>query len=335
MIEGATREAEVLIDGTARGVVGSDGSFRVDDLSPAAHTLTLRKADYEDKQIPRTFAVGQPVRISGAEGQLTPFGTLEFRVTPPNASITYKRAEEAQARAAENGKSVHVRAGRYLVTATAGVNRERQETVNSGGRQVAAPLTGPCRRRPKTQKSRLLPRRRNRLVTKDYFRDPASWTQDGAWWTHKGDSVSWLNNSQGVFVIEFLRQKSGISSSRTRRVEWVIEQKDALNRIEYWFDFSNLERRVIVAGKTEPNRVKVPSAAASARATHFKSRSRRTTSSSAICRATNWTDIRSRPVPRRLGGSVSRAMWRWRSRGRTERFAIGFDSAMSLRSAYA
>ena len=82
VIEGATREAEVLIDGTARGVVGSDGSFKVDDLSPAAHTLTLRKADYEDKQIPRTFAVGQPVRISGAEGQLTPFGILEFRVTP-------------------------------------------------------------------------------------------------------------------------------------------------------------------------------------------------------------------------------------------------------------
>ena len=40
VIEGATREAEVLIDGTVRGVVGSDGSFKVDDLSPAAHTLT-------------------------------------------------------------------------------------------------------------------------------------------------------------------------------------------------------------------------------------------------------------------------------------------------------
>ena len=74
--------------------------------------------------------------------------------------------------------------------------------------------------------------------------------------------MSWLNNSQGVFVIEFLRQKSGIIK-RTRRVEWVIEQRDSLNRIEYWFDFSNLERRVIVAGKTESNKVKVPSAAAS------------------------------------------------------------------------
>jgi hypothetical protein len=263
VIEGATREAEVLIDGTARGVVGSDGSFKVEDLSPAAHTVTLRKADYEDKQIARTFAVGQPVRISGAEGQLTPFGILEFRITPPNASITYKRAEEAQARTAENGKNIHVRAGRYLVTASAGVNRERRETVTvESGKTLSIdwPLPPPAddTRKPPAPTAPPKP-----VVTKDLFRDPDSWTQDGAWWTHKGDSVSWLSNSQGVFMIQFLRQKSGIIK-RTRRVEWVIEQKDSLNRIEYGFDFSNLERRVIVAGKTEKSGVKVPSAGASA-----------------------------------------------------------------------
>jgi hypothetical protein len=263
VIEGATREAEVLIDGTVRGVVGSDGSFKVDDLSPAAHTLTLRKADYEDKQIPRTFAVGQPVRISGAEGQLTPFGILEFRITPPNASITYKRTEEAQARTAENGKNVHVRAGRYLVTATAGVNRERQATVTvEAGKALPIELTLPPPPSDDTKKAPP-PAPPKQIVTKDHFRDPDSWTQDGAWWTHKGDAVSWLNNSQGTFVIQFLRQKSGLIK-RTRRVEWVIEQGNSLNRIEYWFDFSNLDRRVIVAGKTESNRVKAPSGSASA-----------------------------------------------------------------------
>ena len=263
VIEGATREAEVLIDGTARGVVGSDGSFKVDDLSPAAHTVTLRKADYEDKQIQRTFAVGQPVRISGVEGQLTPFGILEFRVTPPNATITYKRTEEAQAHAAENGKNVHVRAGRYLVTATAGVNRERQATVTvEAGKALPVELTLPPPPSDDTKKAPP-PAPPKQVVTKDYFRDPDSWTQDGAWWTHKGDSVSWLNNGQGVFVIQFLRQKSGLIK-RTRRVEWVIEQGNSLNRIEYWFDFSNLDRRVIVAGKTESNRVKAPSGSASA-----------------------------------------------------------------------
>ena len=103
-------------------------------------------------------------------------------------------------------------------------------------------------------------------LTKDHFRDPASWTQDGAWWIHKGDSISWLNNNQGSFTFEFLRQtstKMGIIK-RTVRVQWVIDQRDAGNRIDYSFDFANLERRVTVNGKTEPKKVtKAPPAAAS------------------------------------------------------------------------
>jgi serine/threonine protein kinase len=263
VIEGATREAEVLIDGTARGVVGTDGSFRLDDLTPEAHNLTLRKADFEDRQFSRTFTAGQPVRISGADGQLTPFGTLEFRVTPQNANVTYKRAEEAQARTAENGKTVHVRAGRYVVTATAGGNRERQGTVNvEAGRSQPIEWNLPAPASDDTKKAPIQTPPAKPTVTRDYFRDPAAWTQDGAWWIHKGDSVSWLKNGQGVYVIEFLRQKSGIMK-RTRRVEWVIEQRESLNRIEYSFDFANLERRVTVSGKTEFNKVKVPSATVS------------------------------------------------------------------------
>ena len=227
VIEGATREAEVLIDGTARGVVGGDGSFRVDDLSPGAHTVTLRKADFEDKQISRTFTVGQPVRISGAEGQLTPFGTLDFRVTPQSASITYKRAEEAQARAAENGKTVHVRAGRYLVTATANGNRERQETVTvEAGKSLPIDWTLPPP--PRRHKEGADPDRRRQSRPSpgiiSAIRLPGHRTAPGG--SIRATSVSWLNNSQGVFVIEFLRQKSGIIK-RTRRVEWVIEQKDS------------------------------------------------------------------------------------------------------------
>ena len=104
-IDGATRDAEVLIDGTSRGNVGSDGSFRLNDLSPGDHAITLRKADFEDKQLSRAFAAGQTIRIAGAEGQLVSlFGSLDFHVSPPSASITYRRPDETLAHAAENGK---------------------------------------------------------------------------------------------------------------------------------------------------------------------------------------------------------------------------------------
>jgi hypothetical protein len=248
VIEGATREAEVLVDGTPRGNVSSDGSYRLDDLSPGEHTITLRKADFEDKPLPsRTFTVGQPVRISGAEGQLTPFGSLEFRVTPQSASITYKRADEAQTHAAENGKPVPVRAGRYAISATANGYQTRTETVTvESGRLVPIewPLVAVAKEAPPLPPPPPPP-------PAQYFEDPKAWTQDGVWWIHRGGTVGLLLSNQGAYRIEFRRQtvKKVVVISTTRHVEWVIDQRDASNRIEYSFDFGNLARRAIVDGK--------------------------------------------------------------------------------------
>ena len=104
-----------------------------------------------------------------------------------------------------------------------------------------------------TKKERL---RHRQLQRTHYFEDPAVWTQDGAWWIHKGAGVGWMRRNQGVYVIEFLAAEFQDRTviKRTRHVEWVVDQKDATNRIEYSFDFGTLERRVIVDGKTETKR---------------------------------------------------------------------------------
>jgi serine/threonine-protein kinase len=264
MIEGATREAEVLIDGTPRGKASGDGVCRLDDLSPGGHTITLRKADFEEKQLSRAFTVGQTVRLSGADGQLTPFGSLEFRVSPQTATLTYRRTEEALAHTAENGKAVPVRAGRYVVAATANGYRSRpQESVTvESGKSLPIDWTLPALEEHKPEP----PPPPKQMVTRDYFEAPNTWTQDGAWWIHKGPAVSWLRSNQGAYRIEFLRQtsKKVLVISTTRHVDWVIDQRDANNRIEYSFDFGSLVRRAIVGGKTESIKVKVPPAAASA-----------------------------------------------------------------------
>jgi len=262
VIEGATREAEVWIDGTLRGNVGGDGTFRLDDLSPGEHTITLRKAEFEDKPLSsRTFTVGQPVRISGAEGQLAPFGSLEFRVTPQSASITYKRADEAQTHTAENGKPVPVRAGRYVISSTANGYQTRTETITvESGRSVPIewPLAAVAKAAPPLSPPPPPP-------TPQYFEDPKAWTQDGVWWVHKGGTVGWLLSNQGVYRFEFRRQaaKKVLVISTTRHVEWVIDQRDASNHIDYTFDFGSLERRATVDGKTESKKVKLPPATAS------------------------------------------------------------------------
>ncbi len=250
-IEGATRETEVLIDGASRGLTGANGALSLNDLSPGEHTITLRKAEFEDKPISRTFTAGQTVRINGAEGQLiSSFGSLEFRVTPPGASITYKRADEAQAHSAENGKSARVRAGRYAVTAAASGYRPRSETVTvEFGRSSPVEWALAAEESKKASPPPPPP---------PYFEQPEAWTKDGEWWIHKGAAVGWARRNQGVNVIEFLRQNSKIPLlKRARHVEWIVDQKDASNRIEYSFDFGALERRVTVDGKTESNKVKL------------------------------------------------------------------------------
>lgn len=262
VMEGATHGAEVLIDNTSRGVVGGDGSFRFDEVPPDGHTITLRKNDFEDKQLQKAFTVGQTVRISGAEGQLTPFGTLDFRVTQQSAAITFKRAEESQTHAAENGKAVPVRAGRYTITATASGFGPHSETVTvEPGRSrpidwtltaVAAPVVTPATRTAPTL-----------IVTKDYFKDPSNWTQDGDWWAHKSSGVSWLRHNQGVYVIELQRHPVRFGPIKhNRKVEWVVDFRNSGNQIEYSFDFGSLERRVTENGNTETKKFKAPAAAA-------------------------------------------------------------------------
>lgn len=252
LIENATKGADVWIDGKFAGSIGEDGSFRLGEISPVEHDVTLKKTNFEDKLLRKSFTVGQPVQITGEEGQLTPFGVLDFGVLPPSASVTYQLVGEAQTHTAASGK-VSVRAGRYVVAVEAGGYATRRETVavESGktlpiGWSLTLLATGPATKEPVPPPKQ--------TPTKDYFRDPAAWTQSGEWWVHKA-GVSWLKGSQGVYVIEILRptsKKAFLLFKKAAHVEWIIQdQENSANQIDYTFDFKNLERRATVNGKAE------------------------------------------------------------------------------------
>ena len=261
LIDGAPRDVEVLIDGNSRGVTGADGSFKLDDISPETHTITLRKTEFEDKQLSRAFTAGQTAHIAGPDAQLTPFGALDFRLSPQGATVTYKRVDEVQAHTVENGKSVRVRAGRYVITANANGARQRQEPVTvEPGKPFAINWTLPVIEETKKAPPVAAPKQR---ATSEYFEDPSVWSSDGAWWVHKGESTSWMRTNQGTFVIQFLRQRQNLGIiKRTRHVEWIIDQRGLGTHIDYSFDFGSLERRATTDGKTESKKVKLPPAAA-------------------------------------------------------------------------
>jgi eukaryotic-like serine/threonine-protein kinase len=263
VIDGATPQATVLIDNVPAGSTGEDGAFRREGLQPGPRTLTLRKNDFEDKQLSKTFTAGQEVHLSGADGQLTQFGSLDFHVTPQSASVTYKRADETQPHTSENNRSVHVRAGRYTVSASANGFQQRQDTVtveagkplSIGWALTPQPVAVPTAPAPVAAPER-------------YFDDQSAWTQNEDWWIHKGTAMGWLARSQGVFRFDFLRQPksgflNGVLKKANRRVEWVVDARDANNHIDYTCDFKTIDRRVTLNGKTEPKHaIKLPAAAA-------------------------------------------------------------------------
>lgn len=253
VIDGAPRDAEVWIDGREIGSIGGDGSFQRDDVAPTGHTITLKKADFEDKELTRSFTVGQAVRISAAEAQLTPYGILDFRVSPPSASVTYKRLDEAQAHTVE-GKTAHVKAGRYTISATGAGVRPRTDTVSvESGKTQPIEWTLASVEEPKKAAAQ----QPKQAQTKDYFQNAASWTQDGDRWSHAGEGMGWFRSNQGAYTFEVFKKTSKIGPlKKTKRVEWVVDQKDDSNRVDYSFDFGSLERRATVDGKALP-RVKV------------------------------------------------------------------------------
>jgi len=249
-IEGAPRDAEVWIDGRQLGSIGADGAFQRDDVTPGGHTVSLKKADFEDKELSRSFTVGQAVHLTGSDVQLTPFGSLDFRVSPPGTTVSYKRADEAQLHNAEDGKPVHLKAGRYMISASSAGFKTRTDTVSV---EPGKALPVEWALVPEEVK-KAAPAQPKTVLTKDYFQNPAQWVQDGDRWTHEGEGMSWMRNNQGAFTIELFRKTSKIGFIKhTKRVEWVVDQKDESNRVEYAFEFGSLERRVTVEGKSLPH----------------------------------------------------------------------------------
>jgi serine/threonine-protein kinase len=259
VIDGATRDAEVWIAGAKVGNVQSDGSFRWDNVTPGEHTVLLKRGDFEDRQFSKTFTAGQTVHLSGQEGQLTAWGTLDFRISPQSASVTYRRSDETPPHSAENGRSVRLKQGSYTVSASADKYGTRfgPFTVEPGKTTAVdwtLSPTEPVRTAPPPPPP----------PAPDPFQDPKAWSQEGVWKVHKEEGMGWLRANQGEYRIEILRQTTKILGIKkaTKRVDWVIDQKDQANHIDYSFDFSNVTRRVTVGGKQQQP-VKKPVAAGS------------------------------------------------------------------------
>ncbi len=236
-------ETDITIDGNRVGTTGADGILRT-TVTAGAHTLSFRKQGYDGSTVSRDVQ-GDALTVVSGEGLLQALGTVMLKTNPSTAKVTYRRVGEAQIHEAASGQSLALKEGTYEFTARAEKYESNMQSVTVAlGKQITLDFTLAAAQQHAATATRTLV---------DTVRDPRDWIIDGGWWKFPAAAYGWLRFNQGSFSFDFLKQSSHVLFvSKTRHVEWVIDYHDEGNRIVYAMDDHQLRRRVVSAGKAEP-----------------------------------------------------------------------------------
>jgi eukaryotic-like serine/threonine-protein kinase len=236
-------DAEVLVDGSKVGNTGSDGTFRAEVVA-GSHSLTFRKSGYEDLNVTREFKADATLALSGDLLVRVP-GSVTFRITPPNAKISYHREGESQIHDATNGQTIPLRPGTYEVTAEADKFKSRLQSVTvQSGKLSVVEWTLATVEKHETNNGRTIA---------NTLQAPGAWTVVDGWWEHVAPDFGWFRINQGEITLDILRQSTKtLFIKKSKRVEWAIDYQDDGNHISYTMDEHQLHRKAFVGGVAGP-----------------------------------------------------------------------------------
>ena len=242
-IHEATPGAEVLLDQKSVGVIGDDGSFAANSVPPGDHTIELRKDQFLPKRLQRQFAAGRTVAVAGGEATLAvAIGTVKLSRTPADASVVYRRADEAQGHELR-GNQVDLPTGSYVFTARAAGFTDKTERLQVTAGETAslqfalAKVVAAAPPAPKT------------FGMAD-FEDANAWSKQGDLWVHKGEGViPFKLPANGTFTFT-VRLLHGGSLFRGGRIRWAVQYVDAKDYNLFELDRKVLSSKVIEGGKT-------------------------------------------------------------------------------------
>jgi hypothetical protein len=234
----------------------SSGAARI-EVSPGPHKIGFRKELFEPStDIQQNFTRGQEIKIGANEATLKPFGTLQFRITPADAQVSYRRGDQGETQHARGRDSVRVPEGKYSITVEGpGLpSQTRNDVAVSPGQTasvemsltavVASTKAPPAEPAP------------GRGPLESLFEKPEQVTTMGDWWISKiqAEYVFLKPGATRQFNLAFLNPGKN-SLGRQRKMEWVIGYTSDLEKIVYEFDGKKLTRKAYVAGKSENSSV--------------------------------------------------------------------------------
>lgn len=223
--------SQLFIDGQAAGSLAPDGTFSI-DVSPGTHSFELHRGTVKSKPVTRDFRSGETSQVSVDLPVQQVNGTVRFDITPPEATLTIRRANESEAQARPvNQNPLSLAEGSYVVAASAPkhVASVANLIVQSG---VTQTLTVNLR----SLEDRLAKKASETHGIGD-FDDPNGWSNEGDWNVRKGGKyVTYrLPNTAGLFHFQVQLRKG-------KRIQWFLHYADSRNHTLYRLDKSSFSR---------------------------------------------------------------------------------------------
>ncbi|MBS1875870.1 MAG: PEGA domain-containing protein [Acidobacteria bacterium] len=216
---------QIFIEDRAAGRIGPDGTLSAASLTPGEHAIEARRDGFITRRILRTLREGETLVLHGADIALqSATGSIHFVVWPPDAAITYRRADETQTHTAREA-TIRLEPGSYIFTAKAQNYLERSEraTVVAGeSRNVELALD---------RESRLPPPERPTRAASAV--DWSGWTKQGNAYVRRGGNRVTVRSGPLNGTITFtanLRKGGGLF--RGGKLRWFVEQGDGVSVFE-------------------------------------------------------------------------------------------------------
>ena len=239
LVESAPPDTELVIDGSSAGII-TPGAFKK-EISPAHHTVVLKKQNYLDYTQYHQFVAGETITINAAE--MKPYGKLTVKVSPENARIVYRRSGGDQDIALENNREHSLAPGDYTVSASAeGYLPDSQNLTILPGKE--APFIATLNPTKVVIKQ---------VLPTEFFENGRAWafTDANSWWTYAEKGFSFTRKNEGTMNFTLPKDPKAFLKEKVKKYEIVADYRDEQNKILYTLDPHHLTKKVFVDGKEQ------------------------------------------------------------------------------------
>jgi hypothetical protein len=205
--------------------VGPDGSLSASNLTPGDFEIEARRDGFLPRKVTRSLKAGETLVLNGVDiAQAVASGTLQVSVNPPDATVTYRRADESQSRPLGE-PTLRLDPGSYIFTARAPnfVERSERTTVVAGEtRNVDITLAREVKPTPPPPAPKPV-----------RAADWSGWSQQGGSFVRKGGNRVVVQSGQLPGTITFTAQlrKAG-TLFRGGRLRWFVDDDAGYSQFE-------------------------------------------------------------------------------------------------------